>query len=539
MMNTAHDGLSPHAVLQLFSTHRRLWLIPTVVGAVLGMLVAVLMTRYWEATQALIVRDEAHAGDGFDREPGKFASPSDMKSLQETILELGKSKSVVEATLREVGPGSRSASGTWPSDRVIDNFRQRISMTPPGGAEFGSTEVAYLNVRAEGKGRAIELVSSLSKQLDARFRSLRNKRAQSMIAELADAERLADKNLAEATEELGAFEAKVGADLTELRMLQTSPSATSVLRQRLVAAENDKRQHDTRKRQDEKLLTLLHDVRKDPHKLIATPNSLLSSQPALRRLKEGLVDAQLAKAQLLGIRSKNHPEVRAAQETEDQVRDHLYLELDAATKGLAVDLELSADRVAALEKQLNDGWARLGRLARLRTDYANLTALAENRMRHVERARRDLADARAAQASATAASLIQWIDGPEAGVNPVGVSRKTVAAAGLFGGLAFGIGLLFLFAEVPGGVPSGGVPSGGSTHGGSTPGGSLRKPSIAGVAAAAHGAAHSTAQTPAHTVAGASGNGSAQDGGASFGMFRGMTLQDAVRHVVDRDKPAE
>jgi hypothetical protein len=125
--------------------------------------------------------------------------------------------------------------------------------------------------------------------------------------------------------------------------------------------------------------------------------------------------------------------------------------------------------------------------------------------------------------------LIQWIDGPEAGVNPVGVSRKTVAAAGLFGGFAFGIGLLFLFAEVPGGVPSGG----------STPGGSLRKPSIAGATAAANGAAHSTAQTPAHTVVAASGNGSAQDVGASFGMFRGMTLQDAVRHVVDRDKPAE
>ena len=67
------------------------------------------------------------------------------------------------------------------------------------------------------------------------------------------------------------------------------------------------------------LLTLLKDAEADPTRLMAAPNSLLDSQPALRRLKDGLVDAQLRTATLQGRMSAEHPEVVAAREAEVQV----------------------------------------------------------------------------------------------------------------------------------------------------------------------------------------------------------------------------
>ncbi|MBN1854812.1 MAG: hypothetical protein JW829_18915 [Pirellulales bacterium] len=438
--------------MRLFIQGRRFWLIPTVVGGVLGIAVAIGMPRYWEASQALIVRETAMGGQS--HQPGRFASLSEMKTLQETVLELAKSKSVVEATLKEVGPPSNWRSGkAWPTERAIDDFRGQIRMLPPGGAEFGMTEVFYLAVRAESRKRALQLVNCIHKHLDAQFRNLRDNRAQSMIDELEDACFVAETNLASATEELAAFEAEVGADLTELRMLQTSPSAYSDLRLRLLSTEDAKRLHETSQHQDEELLELLHAVREDPDALIATPDILLSSQPALRRLKEGLIDAQLVTAGLLGTRSANHPSVLASQEAEAEIRHHLREEIETAIQGVGVSLQLNTDRVAAMEQQLREGQSRLERLAQLRANYSNLIALNENRTKLAEAARNDLADAQAAKTSARAASLIQRIDGPETGVNPVGPGRAVVAGTGLIGGFVFGMGLLFLFPELSSAMP--------------------------------------------------------------------------------------
>ena len=56
-------------------------------------------------------------------------------------------------------------------------------------------------------------------------------------------------------------------------------------------------------------------------------NRLLDSQPALRRLKDGLVDAQLRTAALQGRMSAEHPEVISAKEAETQVAARVHAEL--------------------------------------------------------------------------------------------------------------------------------------------------------------------------------------------------------------------
>ncbi len=444
MSHDAPQGLSPQELLQLLLKRRRLWLVPMVIGGALGLTAAVLMPRKWEASQSLHVRQEATTGQ---QRPGSFSSLTEMKTLQETILEVAKSKSVLEATLRNAGPPpNKPQPENWPSLEAIESLRGAVRMTPPGGAEFGTTEVVYLKVRSQDRGRALAVTSELCEQLASRFQQVRGQRAQSMINELEKTVALAEDDLQTATSQLAELEAGVGVDLGELRILHASPSGTSSLRQRLVAMEAARREQESLQLKNKQLLALLEEARKDPQALIATPNSLLVTQPALQRLKEGLVDAQLKTARLKGLRSPEHPLVIAAVETQREVHRQLRNELDTAIKGLELDVRLAQDAAALLEEKSGGVSSRLNRLAELRANYTNLVALAENRTQLLEAARKNLADARASQAGARSASLIGRIDDPDTGVRPVGPGRTAVASAGLTGGLLCGLGLVFLFA---------------------------------------------------------------------------------------------
>ena len=95
------NTLSPSQLLHLLRRHVLLWLLPAVaIAAAVGVYAAVHQAT-WEASQALIVRNEA---SGAEKGPGKFSYPEEMKTVQETILEVVRSRSVLEAALREVGP---------------------------------------------------------------------------------------------------------------------------------------------------------------------------------------------------------------------------------------------------------------------------------------------------------------------------------------------------------------------------------------------------------------------------------------------------
>jgi hypothetical protein len=189
---------------------------------------------------------------------------------------------------------------------------------------------------------------------------------------------------------------------------------------------------------------LLSAARANPDSLVATPNRLLESQPALRRLKDGLVDAQLRTAELLGKLNEDHPLARAAISAEEEIRQDLHRELEIAVRGLHTDLEISRARVESLVSQADEIRKRLDRLAALRAKYSNLVAEVAQESTIVEKARRALADARASQSAAQAASLISRLDKPQTGNRPVGPGRGTIVLAGFGGGLLAGLGLVLL-----------------------------------------------------------------------------------------------
>jgi uncharacterized protein involved in exopolysaccharide biosynthesis len=434
-------------VLHLLRTHVRLWLLPAVVIAAAAAAYAIVHPATWEASQALMVRNEAANAD---RGPGKFNYPEEMKTVQETILEVAKSRSVLQAALRQVGPPAGCANpAAWPTDRDIETFRKYVKLVPPKGAEFGKTEVFYLTVRADDRPRSVALNEAVFEQLRGQFQQLRDAKAQSMTEELSKTVRLAKADLDEATAKLAATEHGVGSDLAELRSMQEMASSDSALRRSGEEIRSQLRENAASEKSTRELLTVLTDTEKDPGRLVAMPNRLLDSHPSLRRLKDGLVDAQLRTATLMGTMSADHPRVRGAKEAEEEIGRHLHNELALARRGVEVELRVLADRRALLEEQLAKTNERLSRLAKVRAGYTNEVAEAKNRGVLLERAEQNLAEARAARASAKAASLISRIDLPDAGIYPIGPGRLAIALGGIVGGLLAGFGIVFLAVPAP------------------------------------------------------------------------------------------
>jgi polysaccharide biosynthesis transport protein len=508
MDSTLDTGLNPVELVRSLRTHVRWLVVPAVACGVIAAAYSLVASRDWRATQALIVRPEVASVS--NEQIGKFSDLSEMKTLQETIFELAKSHSVVEATLKEVGP-----TGFWffppknfPTLADVEDFRDRIDMRPPGGAEFGKTEVFYLSILDTNRDRASALAAALCGQLERRMQELRDQRAQGMIAELGKTVAMADADLAAKTKELSTFEAKVGFELAELRNLNANNSGQSEVSQVLQGIEADRRANDATRRENRQLLKVLKLAQDDPQQLLATPSSLLRSQPAVSRLKDALVDAQVYSANLLASKSEKHPYVIAAREAEALLQQKLHDEVAVAIKGIEIELAMNADREESLVSRGDAGRDRMSRLAGERAEYANLVAAVENHTKLVDAARKNLSDARARQAGAHSSNVISRIDGVEAGVRPVGLSRKSITAAGGFGGLVLGLGFVFLFAKpVPAKVVS-------------------NSPAPSAVANG----------EPVKTVASANGsNGkTAKSSGRDFGLYHGLSLDEAIRKVEQR-----
>jgi uncharacterized protein involved in exopolysaccharide biosynthesis len=438
---TAH-AVNFRTIVTTFKRRWYLWVTPTVLATLAALTYALIREPQWEASQALLVRDET--GSETDR-PGRFVSADVMKAFQETIQEVARHQAVVADTLRQLGPPPDCRRpDQWPTERDVETARGRIRVGAPNGAEFGHTEVIYLTVSAGSRGRALAFCEKLCDTLDERLRRLRDEKASSMIAELERTLIVGQQDLEKATARLQTLEQQVGTDLGELRILADAGAGESNLRSSLTQLEAELREAETALRSQEQQEKLLNAARNNPDRLLVTPNHLLETQPALRRLKDGLIDAQLRTAELMGMMNQDHPNVQAAKTAEERIRRELHAELDVALQGLAAEREVSRGRVEALHERLADVRGRLDRLAGLRAQYSNLVADVRQRSRVVDRIRTDLGNARASQSAAQTASLLTRVDAPLSGEYPVGPSRKAVVLGGCIGGLATGLGLLFL-----------------------------------------------------------------------------------------------
>ena len=417
------------------------WGVPAAVIALGALGYAVVKPSKWEASQALVMRD---AAVGSVMPAGRFASVDEMQTAQRTVLELAQSQGVIATALKEVGPASGKPRASWPTLQDIAAVRDAIKIRAPNGAEFGRTEVFYLQVEDGDRNRAVMLTQAICDALEARLSKLRDTKAQSLIDELQKTVSLAHADLQQATYRLSGMEGSVGSDLSELRSLSESSTGESVLRQALTNIRTEIRGQEAAQLANQQLLNLLCAAQSDEAKLVATPSQLLQSQPGLQRLKDGLVDAQLRTSQSLGMMSAAHPKVQAAVEEEKDIRRRLHDEIDVSIRGLQVELEMNAGRIASLNTQLSAVQTRMTRLASMRAEYHNLSSEVAQRAEVWNEAQKDLADAKASQAAAHSASLLTRLDAPQMGAYPVGPSRSMIVLAGIAGGLAAGWGIALL-----------------------------------------------------------------------------------------------
>ena len=419
-----------------------IWLIPTVVIGSLGTLYAFVRSPSWKAWQVLHVRDEINSTDD-----GRFDSNDARKAAQETVLELARSRAVIEAALNQLEPPRSLFRLTkWPSSKEIAAVQDAVAVVAPKGAEFGKTDVLHLTVKSDSPESACTLNKVLGEQLFLRMQKYRTKKTAEIIKELEEKLRVTKTNLNLSTKRLEAMEKQVGSDLGELRSLDRTGSGESNLRTTLTQIETDLRAAQKERTAQQELYEILKAARDDSDKLVATPSEMLARATSLSSLRAGLVEAQLRIAQLSGKMSESHPILKAAIKAEKEVRNQLRIEIPAALNSVAADLKVTDALTASLRSELNEVQNRLSQLAILRAPYSNLLNEVQHHTEQLRQVRESLANAQAAQGASKTSSLLTRVGEIEVGDSPVGLGKTSIIAGSWCGGFIVGLGLVLVLS---------------------------------------------------------------------------------------------
>lgn len=433
-------------IVETLRSNWLLWIAPTVVFTIVGLLYAATKKNTWEASQAMVVRDEAVGEMGFGAQPlGRFGSPEQLKRSLETILQIAQNPAVAETALKKVGP-SKPTNKPFPSEKDVESFAEDISVSSPKGTELGTSEVLYLSVKGSGKDRAIELNRAVYEAIEGRMMQLRRDHAKSMVSELVEKKEVADRSLAKVTKEMAAFEKKLGPDLSAMRTLAESVGGDGSTGTQVNQIRDEIRKAERLRSQQAQLFKLLRKVGKKPSVILSAPNQLLETAPTLKRLKEGLVSAQLESAKLKGSLTKSHPQIKVAEQKERQLMITLVREARNSIRSVAGDVKVSNNLVKSLKRKLAIVEGKISSLAAKRADYLNLTARVKQNQEQSKEITDSLSEARGLLEASDASSLITRMDEPTTGTKPIGPGRTLVFLGSSLGGLFFGFTLVYLLA---------------------------------------------------------------------------------------------
>ena len=449
-MNTLLQNRHVRQTLNTLYCWAPLWIGCTLLCSGTGTYYALFMKKdRWQASQALLVRDEA---SGSQIRQGRFESSTQLKVAQELILDLVRNPQVIRSALVEVGPGqNEEIKGEFPNAEYLRRFSESsLTMRAPRGAELGSTEILYLDVKDESPDRALQLAKAMTDSLEKQLRNVRETRAQSMTEELAQARETARNQLAATTKRLQEVEAEAGSDLPDLRsMVENSGSFNP--RSSVEQMQSELRQAANRHEQSLIEEQMLAAAAADPLSFINAPGNLINSQPGLKRLREGLVDAQLVRSQLVGKFTEDHPAVEAARVAESQIIERLNMELQAALVNIKREITASEALQQRLREQIANTEKRIDHLANIRAAYANIVAEVRTRSSILEAAERELAEADASRIASQSISLVTRVDKPMVGDKPIGPGKSIVILGSLVGGLVCGFGFTFLISPLTAG----------------------------------------------------------------------------------------
>lgn len=424
-----------------------LWLGSIIVFAGLGAAYSLCSTDYWTASQSMVLRDEANGS--IDR-LGRFSSQTELKAAQETILEMARNHEVVKYALQQVGTSNGGEDETWPSNQVVGEVaKKRINIRAPQGADFGGSEMIYLQVEDTNPQRAVEFCNATYLSLLQQMREVRRVRADSMINELTHARDMARGSLDEAFAQMREIEVQFGSDLGELRNLSETNIGEGANRRALEETSREMQLAELELERIESLYKLLDQGLKNPDHLLVSGGQQLTSQPALKRLKDGLIDAQLERSRLSGRLTENNPKMKAAAAAETQIRNQMQSETALVLQSMEPVLAVERDRVERLRVKQAGIQRRLDRLAEGRTSYAKIAANVKHRTLMLENSEKVLASAEASRSAALSINLLSKLGQVTVSDSPNGMSMMMLTAGGGAAGLIFGLGTIFLVAPGP------------------------------------------------------------------------------------------
>ncbi len=425
--------------------HRKLILIPTILCTLVAGWYA-MKPKSWQASQSLVVRDDL-IGESF--KPGRFESLDSMKTAQETILHMAREPSVVRQALEAIGPPSGKDANWLDGDRgvsAVESAQDAISIVAPNGAEFGKTEVIVLQVKASSRERAGKLVTALLDKTESNLRTMRSKRLESMESELKQSLDLAEEDYMLFANELKELEHKIGPDLPTLLNMVNDSNASNDFQ---VALENIRTARRTAQAQLDittKHLEILRATIDSPQQLVAAPNDLLQSQPALKRLKDGIVDLQLKFSEFSGRFRDAHPKYFEMQMALAEAKRQLFEELQVAVRGLESQHAVQSQQIQRLNDEEKEQQERLVRLTNNRADYATLASQAKKRNEEHAKTRAEYSEIKSLGQAAQTVNLMTRLEAPFISGKALGPGRTTILGSGTLGGILIGLGLVMFFS---------------------------------------------------------------------------------------------
>ncbi len=447
-METASLKQQSLSAISILGQYRRV-LIGSVLFCTLGGIAFALTSpKVYQASQPFIVRDEI---SGKFLKPGRFDSMDALKSAQETIQEIVKNPEVLRSALATVGPDNwLNLGGEYPSDEAIESFRNQVWISAPNGSELGKTEVIHLNVRATSRERAFTLLELISQGASKQMRTVRSHRAKSIQGELMASVESSKQRLNETTDRVIKLEQSLGADLLELRALETVQAGDSALRSALLQVEKELLTSENQQQQIKQQIAFFNDALANPGNLLGMPNELLDQFQSLRELKLGLVRTKLNLSTVLGKYYETSTQVKQLQNEVQSIESQIRTELEVAINGAKAQTKFVSIRVDSLNSQRDHVLNRLTRLADVRAPYQNMLEEQRAATQAFRDAQTELSQAAAVLNGANTVNLLTSLEKPNVGTNPVSLSRSNVVAGSVGCGVFIGLGLI-MFLSAPAG----------------------------------------------------------------------------------------
>lgn len=434
-------------LLTILNEYKLYLILPTFVGAFLAVAyVFVLRSQNWTTRQRLLIRDDL-LGQSF--KPGQFSSFDTMKLRQETILDIARNTDVIRNTLTAVGPPTKSflsRSDEYPSVADIEGFQGQVSLSAPNGAEFGTTEIVVLSVRASKSERSQALIAKLLDEIERKAEEVRHSQLMSMEAELQAARDNAKTSLQESINQLREMETILGVDsITMANMTSSMPGDNSV-KSEILQIQAEKRGFEAQLESLETSLKTLKQAESNPLLIVSSSSSFFRDQIKLAELAKSLVESQKTLAAAAGKYQDAHPQFQHASEQLNVTKRQIADELVLLNESLNSQIKELQDRIQRLGELIENNHVRLKLLNEKRGEHLAINAEITKRNEMLNQIEATLKTIQSYRNEDGNTVWITRVGLPQPSSQPDGLSKRATVVAGAVLGFLFGAGLVVLLA---------------------------------------------------------------------------------------------